>query len=51
MQQGRFEEKVARFYAAQIFLGIQYIHSKQIHYELNFEDLLLDYNGNIVIDH
>jgi len=46
----RFPNHVAKFYAAQIVLAIEYLHSKDIIYrDLKPENLLLDRHGNIKI--
>ena len=49
-QAGSFDENRARFYAAQILLGLEHIHSKDIILrELGLENILLDKNGNCKI--
>jgi len=49
-QCGKFEENRCRFYAAQILLGIEHIHSKGIIYrDLKLENVLVDGRGHIKI--
>lgn len=46
----RFNEKVVRFYAAQLVLAIGYLHSKGIvHRDLKLENILVAENGYIKI--
>ena len=46
--QRRFTEPVAKFYAAEIFLAIEYLHSLKIIYrDLKPENILLDEDGHI----
>lgn len=46
----RFPVNVAKFYASQIVLALEYLHTKDIIYrDLKPENLLLDANGNIKI--
>lgn len=43
----RFNEKVAKFYAAQIISGLAYLHKQNIMYrDMNPENILLDEIGN-----
>jgi serine/threonine protein kinase len=45
-QIGRFKEEAAKFYAANILLGIEYLHSKDIIYrDLKPENILVDRDG------
>lgn len=47
-QQKRFAEKVVKFYAAQIIIGIGYLHQRGIvHRDLKLENILLDQDGYI----
>jgi serine/threonine protein kinase len=46
----RFPDHVAKFYAAEVLLAIEYFHSKNIIYrDLKPENLLLDSQGHIKI--
>lgn len=45
-QIGRFKEKAARFYAANVVLALRYMHSKNILYrDLKPENIMVDANG------
>lgn len=47
---GRFSNETARFYAAEIILALEYLHSKDIVYrDLKPENLLIDKEGHIKI--
>lgn len=44
---GRFTEKRARFYAAQVLLGLEHVHQQGIIYrDMKLENVLLDHLGN-----
>ena len=44
----RFSEKQAKFYAAQIALGLGHLHSKDFIYrDLKLENVLMDDNGYV----
>lgn len=46
----KFSEKQARFYAAQIFLGLEYLHNLQLLYrDLKPENILIDRKGYLKI--
>eukprot|EP01084_Bolivina_argentea_P049108 90372_1 len=48
--EGRFSQKRSKFYSAEIFLALKYIHSKDIIYmDLKPENILLDNDGHIKI--
>ena len=45
-----FPEKQSKLYAAQIFLGLSHLHSKNIIYrDLKPENILLDIDGNLAM--
>ncbi len=47
---GKFPENVARFYFAEILLGLEYLHSRNIFYrDLKPENILIDLDGHIKI--
>jgi serine/threonine protein kinase len=47
-KEGRFHEGRAKFYAAQIILALEHVHSKGVVYrDLKPENVLLDENGNV----
>ena len=47
---GRFTTDITRFYASEILLAVEYLHSKDIIYrDLKTENLLLDHSGHIKI--
>ncbi|KAH0785074.1 AGC family protein kinase [Histomonas meleagridis] len=49
-EEGRFSEERVRFYAAEILLGIGYLHKKgYVYRDLKPENILVDYNGHIKI--
>lgn len=44
---GRFTEKRARFYAAEVLLGLEHVHNASIIYrDMKLENVLLDHNGH-----
>jgi len=49
-KEGRFSEDRARFYASEVLLGIEYLHTNGIIYrDLKPENLLLDGSGHILV--
>jgi len=47
LQEGKFSEKRGRFYAAEILLGLEHIHSCNVIYrDIKLENVLLDHNGH-----
>ena len=49
-KQQKFEEKVAKFYAAQIISGLSYLHKNNIMYrDMKPENILLDESGNVAL--
>ncbi|RKP10188.1 kinase-like domain-containing protein [Thamnocephalis sphaerospora] len=47
---GRFTNEMTKFYAAEIVLAVEYLHSQNIIYrDLKPENLLLDHNGHVKI--
>lgn len=47
-QKGRMNEQAAKFYFAEILLGLEYIHKKGIVYrDLKPENVLVDIDGHI----
>lgn len=47
---GRFTEKRARFYAAQVLLGLEHVHALSIIYrDMKLENVLLDHAGQVGI--
>jgi serine/threonine protein kinase len=44
---GRFTESRARFYAAEVLLGLEHLHSKSVIYrDMKLENILLDHGGH-----
>jgi serum/glucocorticoid-regulated kinase 2 len=47
---GRFSEKLTRFYAAQIAIGLSHLHKNNIIYrDMKPENILIDDEGNICL--
>ncbi|CAI4216343.1 unnamed protein product [Parascedosporium putredinis] len=50
LKEGRFDEKRAKFYIAELILAIQHLHQNDIVYrDLKPENILLDANGHIAL--
>lgn len=49
-QKGPYSEELAKFYFAEILLGLEFLHSKNIAYrDLKPENILIDLDGHIKI--
>ncbi|ETO22528.1 protein kinase 2 [Reticulomyxa filosa] len=49
-KEGRFSERRSRFYAAEICLALEYLHSKEVVYrDLKPENVLLDADGHVKV--
>ena len=47
-KRGRFDEQTAKFYFAEVLLGLEYLHARNILYrDLKLENILLDADGHV----